>query len=775
MKRYYLSVLTLMVIFISDIQMAGQLEMEITPAESKDVLYYQQMGASPRIAEIMSQMTMEEKIGQLNLITPGGTVTGEVVSKNVSEKIRTGQVGGIFGIRGAAKVREAQELAVTESRLGIPLLVGMDVIHGHQTIFPIPLGLSCTWDLSLIERSARIAAKEATADGLMWAFSPMVDIARDPRWGRIAEGAGEDPFLGSRIAEAMVKGYQGNDLSDPTTLMACVKHFALYGAPEGGRDYATVDMSKTRMFNEYLPPYKAAVNAGVGSVMTSFNVVDYVPATASEFLFNKVLREMWGFQGLVVTDYTCIDELVEHGIGTLKDVTSRSLNATVDMDMVSEAFLNTLYKGLEEGLTSIRQIEKACLRILKAKEDLGLFDNPYKYCNEDRAKTDILNDNHRTFARKAAGESFVLLKNSKDILPLQKNTKVALIGPLADSRRNMLGTWSVSGDHELAVTVLEGMKNVSSDPSLITYAKGANISDDREFAQRVNVFGEEIIIDERSPEDMIKEAVTLAETSDVIVAVVGEAADMSGESSSMTYIGLQPGQKRLLRALKATGKPVVMVLYNGRPMTIGEELDSMDAVLDVWFGGTEGGNAVADVLYGDVNPGGKLTTSFPVNVGQIPVYHSMLNTGRPNTAQYPKFRTNYLDAPNAPLLPFGFGLSYTSFEYSQLKISSEKMSTDGTVRVAVTVKNTGQRAGHEIVQMYIRDVEASISRPMKELKGFEKVFLQPGVSRTVVFTINADLLAFYDETMTQKVEKGLFQVMVGPNSADVQTVSFILE
>jgi beta-glucosidase len=484
---------------------------------------------------------------------------------------------------------------------------------------------------------------------------------------------------------------------------------------------------------------------------------------------------MWGFEGLVVTDYTCVDELVEHGIGSLKEVSARSLKAKVDMDMVSEAFLNTLYTSLQEGVVTEKDIDEACLRILTAKESLGILDNPYKYFNEDRARTEILSEKNRAFARKAAAESFVLLKNDKGILPLQKNTKVALIGPLADSRRNMLGTWSVSGDHDLAVTVLEGMRTVASDTALIGYAKGANISDDREFAQRVNVFGEEIVIDERSPEAMIQEALAISEKADVIVAVVGEAADMSGESSSMTYIGLQPGQKKLLRALKATGKPVVMVLYNGRPMTISEELDSMDAVLDVWFGGTEGGNAVADVLYGDVNPGGKLTTSFPVNVGQIPVYHSMLNTGRPNTAQFPKFRTNYLDAPNEPLLPFGFGLSYTNFEYSPPVLSSEKMKMDGTIQVAVTVKNTGQVAGHEIVQMYIRDVEASISRPVKELKGFEKIFLQPGVSRTVVFTIHADLLKFYNETMQHKAEPGEFHVMIGRHSADVQTVSFMLE
>lgn len=775
MNKYFFNLITTFIYLMASNHMMSQTESSVDTTVQKDIHYYQEMGASLNVATLMSKMTIEEKIGQLNLITPGGTVTGEVVSQNVSQKIKKGQVGGIFGIRGAAKVREAQEMAVKESRLGIPLLVGMDVIHGHQTIFPIPLGLSCTWDMPLIEQTARIAAREATADGLMWTFSPMVDIARDPRWGRIAEGAGEDPYLGSKIAEAMIRGYQANDLSDSTTLLACVKHFALYGAPEGGRDYATVDMSKIRMFNEYFPPYKAAIEAGVGSVMTSFNVVDYVPASASEFLFKYVLRDLWGFDGLVITDYTCIDELVEHGIGNLESVAARSFNATVDMDMVSEAFLNTLILSLERGEVEQKHIDQACIRILKAKEALGLFENPYKYFDEERAKAEILSKENRAFARKAAAESFVLLKNDNKILPLNKSKTIALIGPLADSRQNMLGTWSVSGDSNLAITVLEGMQKAVADTSLIQYARGANISDNREFAHRVNVFGEEIVIDERLPDVMIQEALSVAEKADVIVAVVGEAANMSGESSSMTDIGLQPAQKKLLRALKSTGKPMVMVLYNGRPMTIGEELDSMDAVLDVWFGGTEGGHAIADVLYGDINPGGKLTTSFPVNVGQIPVYHSMLNTGRPNTAQYPKFRTNYLDAPNEPLLPFGFGLSYTHFEYSEPILSSNIMKLDGTVQLAVTIKNTGEVAGHEIVQLYVRDVVASISRPLKELKGFQKIFLQPGVSKTVIFTIDGDMLKFYNESMDSIAEKGEFHVMVGPDSVHVQTVSFTLE
>ena len=737
--------------------------------------YYTSLGATDYVAHLMSRMTVDEKIGQLNLVTPGGIITGEIVSKGVEEKIRTGKVGGIFGIRGAQNAKQAQIMAVEHTRLGIPLLVGMDVIHGHYTIFPIPLGLSCSWDMSLIEKSARIAAKEATADGLMWTFSPMVDIARDPRWGRIAESSGEDPFLGSSIAKAMVRGYQGTDLADPTTMLACVKHFALYGAAEGGRDYAAADMSHVRMMNEYLPPYKAGIDAGVGSVMTSFNVIDYIPASGSKFLFDDILRKRWHFDGLVVSDYTSINEMIDHGMGDLSDVSALSLNAGIDMDMVGEGYLNTLKTSLEEGNVSIENLDKACIRILNAKEALGLFKDPYKYFDEKRATTDILSKANRDFARNAATKSIVLLKNNDQILPLSKDAKIALIGPLADSRRNMLGTWSVSGDYQKAITVLEGITSASLHPENIRYAKGANISDDREFAKKVNAFGEEIVIDPRTPDEMIKEAVDVAKLSDVIVAVVGEAADMSGEASSMTNLDIQPSQKKLLRALKELRKPIVMVLFNGRPMTILEESESMDAILDVWFGGTEGGNAVADVIFGNANPAGKLTTSFPVNVGQIPVYHSTLNTGRPDPGNRSKFKSNYLDAPNEPLYPFGFGLSYTQFSYGEPMLSKNRMTEKDSIVVNITIQNTGSRAGEEIVQMYIRDMVGSISRPVKELKGFEKIYLQPGQSREVSFTIKPSLLKFYDSNLDFIFEPGEFQVMIGPNSRDIKSLSFHLD
>jgi beta-glucosidase len=727
---------------------------------------------SPKVEALLAKMTLEEKIGQLNLLTPGGAVTGAVVSQGVEQKIIEGKVGGIFGIRGADKVRQAQEIAVNKSRLKIPLLVGMDVIHGHQTIFPIPLGLSCTWDMNLIEQTARQAAREATADGLMWTFSPMVDIARDPRWGRISEGSGEDPFLGSAIAKAMVKGYQGADLKDPTTMIACVKHFANYGAPEGGRDYATADMSRVKMYNEYLPAYKAAVDAGVASVMTSFNVVDYVPASASRFLFTEVLREQWGFDGFVVTDYTSINEMIEHGLGDLQEVSHLALKAGVDMDMVGEGFLLTLKKSWEEGKITTAEIDNACRRILHAKELLGLFEDPYRYCDAARAEKEILSAANRSFARRVAGESFVLLKNNNKVLPLAKNTKIALIGPLADSRRNMLGTWSVSGDPEKAVTVLEGIQSLVTNRANVGYAKGANISDDPVFAKKVNVFGPEIVIDERSADVMIAEALEVAAKSDVIVAVMGEAADMSGESSSMAHIGLQPSQQKLLTALKQTGKPIVLVLYNGRPMTLTWEAENMDAILDVWFGGTEGGNAVADVLFGDVNPGGKLTTSFPVHVGQVPVYHSMLNSGRPGYENGEKFKSNYLDIPNSPLYPFGYGLSYTTFTYGKVTLSSNSLTAAAPITASVTVSNTGNRAGAEVVQMYIRDVQGSISRPLKELKGFQKIVLAPGESKEVRFTIDVELLKFYNADLDYVFEAGEFQVFIGTNARDGEMVGF---
>ena len=728
------------------------------------------------ITNLMSKMTLEEKIGQTNLVTPGGAVTGAVVSKDVDDKIRKGAVGGLFGITtGPDKIRQAQEIAVKNSRLHIPLMFGLDVIHGHKTVFPIPLGLSCSWDTTLIEKSARIAAVEASADGIDWAYSPMVDIARDPRWGRIAEGAGEDPYLGSLVARAMVKGYQGNDMAKNDAVMACVKHFALYGAAEAGRDYNPVDMSRLRMYQVYLAPYKAAVDAGVGSVMSSFNEIDGIPATGNKWLLTDVLRKQWGFKGLVVSDYTSVSEMSAHGMGDLQKVSALALNAGLDMDMVAEGYLNTLKKSLQEKKVTIQQIDAACRHVLEAKYKLGLFDDPYRRMNAERAAKEILSDDHRKFAREIATHSFVLLKNDNQVLPLKKSGTIALVGPLASSQRNMLGTWSVSGDFSKSITVLDGIKNVAGNAVNVIYAKGANLSDDSEFIKRVNVFGPEVEVDKRSPEEMITEAVDAAGKSDVVVAVVGEAADMTGEASSMSDISIPESQRNLLKALVKTGKPVVIVLFNGRPMTLTWENDHVSAILDAWFGGTEAGNAIADVLFGNYNPSGKLSTSFPRNVGQIPIYYSHKNTGRPyDGTGFPKFKSNYLDVSNDPLYPFGYGLSYTKFSYSDITLDGKQIIPGETLHVKVTVTNTGNYDGEETVQLYIRDMVASVTQPVKVLKKFQKIFLTKGESKEVTFSLGLDNLKFYNNDLKLIYEPGDFKVFVGSNSQDVKEASFVL-
>lgn len=728
------------------------------------------------VKELMDKMTLEEKIGQLNLLTPGGGVaTGAVVSKGVEEKISNGEVGGLFGVIGEEKIRQAQELAVTKSRLKIPLIFGSDVIHGYKTTFPIPLGLSCSWDMDMIQKSARIAATEATADGLNWAFSPMVDIARDPRWGRIAEGAGEDPYLGSQIAKAMVTGYQGGDLSKDNTLMACVKHFALYGAADGGRDYNTVDMSRIKMYNYYLPPYKAAVDAGVGSVMSSFNTIDDIPATGNKWLLTGLLRKQWGFKGFVVSDYTSVNEMIDHGMGDLQTVAALALNAGLDMDMVGEGFLTTLKKSLGEKKVTQKQIDDACRRILEAKYKLGLFADPYRYCNEERARKEVLSDANRKAAREFAEHSFVLLKNANQVLPLKKSGTIALIGPLANDKSNMLGTWAVSGNSASPIPVLEGLKNIAGNNVTIQYAKGANISNDTAFAKKVNVFGTRIDIDKRSPQQMIDEALEVANQSDVIVAVVGEASEMSGESASRSHINIPASQVKLLKELKKTGKPLVLVIMSGRPLTLNWEKENADAILFTWHAGHEAGNAIADVLFGNYNPSGKLTTSFPRNVGQIPIYYNHLKTGRPNEGdEFQKFRSNYLDVPNSPLFPFGYGLSYTSFAFSNVKLSSNKMGAAGKINASITVTNNGNYDGEEVVQLYIRDMIGSIARPVKELKGFQKIMLKKGESKEVGFTISVEDLKFYNSDLQYIAEPGEFKIFIGGNSEDVKEANFTL-
>ncbi|MEO8795854.1 MAG: beta-glucosidase BglX, partial [Daejeonella sp.] len=583
---------------------------------------------------LMKKMTLDEKLGQLNLPGAGDITTGQASSSDIGKKIKEGKVGGLFNIKGVEKIRNVQKIAVEESRLKIPMIFGMDVIHGYQTTFPIPLGLSCTWDMPLIQNSARIAAKEASADGISWTFSPMVDIARDPRWGRISEGSGEDPYLGSQIAKAMVNGYQGTDLSKDNTIMACVKHFALYGAAEAGRDYNTTDMSHLRMYNEYFPPYKAAVDAGVGSVMASFNEVDGIPATANKWLMTDVLRKEWGFGGFVVTDYTGINEMVDHGIGDLQTVSARALRAGIDMDMVGEGLLSTLEKSMKTGLVSQAQIDQACRRVLEAKYKLGLFDDPYKYCNLERAKTDVFTAENRKIARETAAQSFVLLKNSpmkgsqNNVLPLKKTGTIALIGPLADAKENMSGTWSVATDMSTPISVLAGFKSALGDKAKLIYAKGSNLTQDSVLQERATMFGKTIARDNRSKEAIIKEAVDVANKADVIVAALGESAEFSGESASRTDLGIPQVQQDLLKALLATGKPVVLVLFTGRPLVLTWENENVPAILNTWFAGTEAGDAIADVVFGDVNPSGKLSATFPQNLGQVPIYYNHKNTGR---------------------------------------------------------------------------------------------------------------------------------------------------
>ena len=722
------------------------------------------------IDALMKKMTLEEKLGQLNLPGSGDIVTGQAQSSDIGKKIREGKVGGLFNIKSVAKIREVQKVAVEQSRLKIPMIFGMDVIHGYETVFPIPLGLSCTWDMQLVENSARIAAVEASADGINWTFSPMVDICRDARWGRIAEGNGEDPFLGSQIAKAMVRGYQGNDLTKNNTIMSCVKHYALYGAAEAGRDYNTTDMSRQRMFNDYLPPYKAAADAGAGSFMASFNEVEGVPATANKWLMTDVLRKQWGFKGFVVTDYTGINEMVDHGIGDLKTVSARALMAGIDMDMVGEGLLTTIQQSLKEGKVTQAQIDLACRRILEAKYKLGLFQDPYKYCDENRAKNEVFTVEHRAIARNTAAQSFVLLKNQGNILPLKKSGTVALIGPLADNKENMPGTWSVAANFQKATSVLSGMQQVLGDKVKIIYAKGSNLDYDAAYEERAGMFGKALGRDNRPTDVIIKEAVEAANQADVVVAALGESAEMSGESSSRSNIEIPQAQKDLLNALLKTGKPVVLVLFTGRPLAIKEESEKVPAILNVWFGGSEAGYAIADVLFGDVNPSGKLTTTFPQNVGQVPIFYAHKNTGRPleEGKWFSKFRSNYLDVSNDPVYPFGYGLSYTSFAYSDISLSSTSLKGNQKLTATVTVTNNGKYEGKEVVQLYIRDVVGSVTRPVKELKGFQKISLKPGESKAVTFTITPEDLKFYNYDLKFDWEAGDFQIMIGTNSKEVK-------
>lgn len=721
------------------------------------------------IDQLMAKMTLEEKLGQLNLPSAGDFTTGEAKSSDIAASIREGKVGGLFNIKSEKKIRAIQQIAVTQSRLHIPMIFGMDVIHGYETVFPIPLGLSTSWDMDLIRRSAQAAAREASADGICWTFSPMVDISRDPRWGRVSEGNGEDPYLGSQIAKAMVEGYQG-DLRSNENILACVKHFALYGAVEAGRDYNTVDMSHLQMFNDYFPPYKAAVDAGVGSVMASFNLVDGIPASGNKWLLTDVLRKRWGFKGLVVSDYTGIPEMMAHGMGDYQAVNALSLNAGLNMDMVGEGFLKTLAQSLKEGKVTQAQIDLACRRVLEAKYDLGLFKDPFKYCDSTRAKTEVYTRENKAFARKVAAASMVLLKNEHQTLPLKKSARIALIGPLADAANQMSGTWSVAANNTGVPSLLQAMKQAVDDSSQIIYAPGANLTLDSTLQKNVTLFGKTMTRLEKSPEALRAAALAVAKDADVIVTALGESAEFSGEAASRTDIGIPDVQRDLLKALVATGKPVVLVLFNGRPLTLGWEAAHVTSILDSWFGGTMAAPAITDILFGAVNPSAKLTMTFPQNVGQIPLYYNHMNTGRPlpEGKWFEKFRSNYLDVSNQPVYPFGYGLSYSDFTYGKMQLSQKKLKGDVTLDVTLPVTNTSDRDGQEIVQLYIRDMVGSVSRPVLQLKGFKKLLIPKGKTVDVQFTITPEDLKFYNSQLDYDWEAGDFEIMAGPNSQDVQ-------
>lgn len=726
------------------------------------------------VDELMGRMTLQEKIGQLNLPSGSDFVTGTVANSGLAEMVRNQQVGGVFNMKGVKKIRELQRLAMEESRLGIPLLVGADVIHGYETIFPIPLALSCSWDTLAVERMARISAIEASADGVNWTFSPMVDICRDSRWGRIAEGSGEDAYLGSLMAKAYVRGYQGEAMKASDEIMACVKHFALYGAAEAGRDYNTVDMSRQRMYNDYLPPYKAAIEQGVGSVMSAFNVVDGIPATANQWLLTDLLRQEWGFQGFVVTDYNSIDEMSYHGVAPLVEASIKAIQAGTDMDMVSCGFLNTLEASVKTGVLSEQTIDAACRRVLMAKYKLGLFDNPYKYCDTLRKDSVIFSSAHRAEARRIAAETFVLLKNRSTLLPLKREGRIALIGPLADARNNMCGMWSVACNPEQHTSLLEGLKQSVGHQATVSYAQGCNIYRDEQ--KQIEATGPRPI-PYKNNETLLSEALSIARGSDVIVAALGECAEMSGESASRTSLTLPDAQQTLLKALVSTGKPVVLLLFTGRPLVLNWEEEHVDAILNVWFGGSETADAVCDVLFGNVVPSGKLTTSFPRSVGQLPLYYNHLNTGRPDPDDkaFNRYFSNYIDERNTPLYPFGYGLSYTTFEYGPLTLSADTLRSGQTIEVAIEVTNTGAYDGTEIVQLYLHDVYASVARPVKELKDYRRVDIKRGECKRITFTLTEETLKFYNADLKQVAEPGQFEVMVGQNSRELIKGQFFYE
>lgn len=710
---------------------------------------------------VMNQMTIDDKVGQMVQYTyDGGDVTGSAIDKNYIKYTKQGMMGSVFNATTADITRQLQKIAVEDTRLGIPLIFGYDVIHGYETIFPIPLGEASSWDLKAIEKSARIAATESAAGGVHWTFAPMVDIGYDPRWGRVSEGAGEDTFLGSKIGYARVKGFQGNNLSDLNTVLACAKHFAGYALAQAGRDYSPVEISDRYLRDFILPPFKATIDAGVGSFMTSFNDIGGVPSTASKYLYKDILRDEWGYDGFVVTDYTAIQELVPHGVAKdLAGASLKSVNAGIEMDMMSGAFLNHLAKQVKEGQVSEEVLNSAVRRILEAKYDLGLFEDPYRYSNNKREKETVMKQEFLNEARDVARKSMVLLKNENQVLPLKKNQKVAFIGPLVKDEKNIIGNWAARGDrYGKAWSVWEGLNDVLGKDAKISYALGTDINttSTKDFQQAINV----------------------AKDADVIVAVMGENENQTGEAASQTNIDLPGNQKELLKELKKLGKPIVLVVMAGRPLTMTWEDENMNSILYAWYPGTMGGLAITDVLYGNYNPSAKTPMTFPRSVGQIPIHYNHKNTGRPYlgaTDPEQKYKSRYTDSPNTPLYPFGYGLSYTNFDYSDLKLNKSVLKNgNDEIKISVNVKNTGNYDGEEVVQLYIKDVVASVTRPVRELKGFEKVMIKKGENKIITFTIKPDDLKFHDINMNYVAEPGDFEVFVGTNSdADLKT-SFTL-
>lgn len=704
-----------------------------------------------RIDSLLARMTLAEKLGQLQQLD--GHADGRYKDDHPS-LVRAGLLGSTLNVRGVRQTNELQRIAIEESRLKIPMLFGFDVIHGYRTVFPIPLGEAATWDPVAVERNAAIAAKEARASGVHWTFAPMVDIARDPRWGRIAEGSGEDPFLGSAMARARVVGFQGGNYSAPDKVVACAKHWVAYGAAEGGRDYNTTDISERVLREVYFPPFKAAFDSGVGTFMSAFNDLNGVPTSANQFTLTKVLRSEWKFDGIVVSDYESVKELINHGLAANeKEAVEAGLNAGIDMEMVSRLYNKYGAELFKERKLSSATIDEAVRRILRIKFRLGLFETPY--ADEARERNSILTPDHLAAAREGAARSLVLLRNENNLLPLSKSLKaIAVVGPLADSQKDVIGSWTGDGKAEDAVTLLAGIKQKVSPQTMITYAKGCEINNDST--------------------DGFNEAVRIAREAEVVIVAVGESAEMSGEAASRSSLDLPGRQLDLLKAIRATGKPVVVVLMNGRPLSINWIAENVPSILETWFAGTQAGHAIADVLFGDVNPGGKLPVTFPRSVGQVPLYYNYKNTGRPPDANN-KYTSKYLDVPWTPLFPFGYGLSYTRFKFNNLQLSALRIRPAGSLTVTVELENVGQRAGDEVVQLYIRDVAASVTRPVKELKGFQRVTLQPGEKKLVEFKLGPNELGFYDRDMRFVVEPGEVRVMVGSNSEDLIAAKFEIE